>query len=86
MANHASAKKRIRQNAKRSARMKHVRTTVRTYVKRVRAAIDAADKEQATAALGKATSLIDRAVAKGIYHRRTGARYISRLTRRVHAL
>ena len=86
MANHASAKKRIRQNAKRSARMKHVRTTVRTHVKRVRAAIDAADKELATAALGKATSLIDRAVAKGIYHRRTGARYISRLTSRVHAL
>lgn len=86
MANHASAKKRIRQNLKRAARMKHVRSTVRSQVKRVRAAIDANDKSTAESLLGSATSLIDRAVAKGIYHRRTGARYISRLTSRVHAL
>ena len=86
MANHASAKKRIRQTAKRTVRHKHVRTTVRTFVKRVRTAIEASDKEAALAALPKAVSLIDRAVAKGIYHRRTGARYISRLTSRVAAL
>ncbi|MBX3273321.1 MAG: 30S ribosomal protein S20 [Sandaracinaceae bacterium] len=86
MANHASAKKRIRQTAKRNARNRHIRTTVRSVVKRVRAAIDAGDKTTAQESLGKAVSLIDRAVAKGIYHRRAGSRYISRLTQRVLAL
>ncbi|MCB9594353.1 MAG: 30S ribosomal protein S20 [Sandaracinaceae bacterium] len=86
MANHASAKKRIRQTHKKTARNRHIRTTVRTVVKKVRAAIDAGDKETATSTLGKAVSLIDRAVAKGIYHRRTGSRYIGRLTERVLAL
>lgn len=86
MANHASAKKRIRQTAKRSVRNKHLRTTVRSQVKRVRAAIDAEDKAAATEALGPALKLIDRGVAKGIFHRRTGARYISRLSSRVAAL
>ena len=86
MANHASAKKRIRQSAKRTARNRHVRTTLRSQVKRVRAAIEAGDKDTANSALGRAVSLIDRAVAKGIYHRRTGSRYIARLTSRVHAI
>ncbi len=86
MANHASSKKRIRQTAKRTARNRHIRTTVRSQVKRVRAAIDARDKATAEAALDKAVRLIDRAVAKGIYHRRAGSRYISRLTQHVAAL
>ena len=86
MANHASAKKRIRQTTKRTARNKHVRTTVRTMVKRVRVAIEAADKPAAAAALGVAVSKIDAAVQKGVYHRKTGSRYISRLTEQVAAL
>lgn len=86
MANHASAKKRIRQTTKRTARNKHVRTTVRTMVKRVRVAIAAADKPAAAAALGAAVSKIDAAVQKGVYHRKTGSRYISRLTEQVAAL
>ncbi len=86
MANHASAKKRNRQNLKRSVRNRHVRTTVRGYVKRVRAAVEAADKDAAGEALRLAISRIDGAVAKGIFHRNTGSRYISRLARQVAAL
>jgi len=86
VANHASAKKRIRQTTKRTARNKHIRTTVRSHVKRVRAAIDAEDKSTATEALSKAVSLIDGAVSKGVFHRKTGARYISRLTSQVNDL
>lgn len=86
MANHASAKKRIRQTLKRNVRNRHIRSTVRTYVKRLRAAIAAADKPAAEAALNLAVRRIDGAVSKGIYHRRTGSRYISRLTRQVQGL
>ncbi len=86
MANHASAKKRIRQTEKRTARNRHIRTTVRTYVKRVRAAIDAADKSAAQQALAVAVRSIDSAVSKGVYHAKTGSRYISRLSQQVAAL
>ena len=84
MANHASAKKRIRQTIKRTARNRHIRSTVRTYVRRVREAIQAGDKSAASAALGEAVRRIDAAVHKGVYHRKTGSRYISRLTRQVN--
>jgi len=86
VANHASAKKRIRQTVKRTARNKIIRTNVRTLVKRVRAAIDSGDATAAKAALPAAIRRIDMAVTKGIFHRKTGSRYISRLTQRVSAL
>ncbi len=86
MANHASAKKRIRQTEKRTTRNRHIRTTVRTYVKRVRAAIAAEDKATAEQALAVAARSIDSAVSKGVYHRRTGSRYISRLSHQVAQL
>ncbi len=86
MANHASAKKRIRQTAKRTARNKHARSTVRTLVKAVRVAIDSGDKAAASDALAKASRRIDMAVSRGLYHRKTGSRYISRLSSQVAAL
>ena len=86
MANHASAKKRARQTIKRTARNRHIRTTVRSSVKRVRTAVEAGDAGAAKKALVEAVSRIDGAVAKGIYHRKTGSRYISRLTHQVNAL
>lgn len=86
MANHRQSKKRIRQTLKRTARNKHIRTTVRTYVKRVRVAIEAADKSAAGEALALAVRKVDAAVVKGIYHRKTGSRYISRLASQVAAL
>ena len=86
MANHASAKKRIRQTEKRTARNRHIRTTVRSYVKRVRTALSQGDASVATEALKQAVKSIDRAVSKGVYHRKTGSRYIGRLTAQVAKL
>ena len=86
MASHASAKKRIRQTAKRTVRRKTVRTGVRTFMKRVRAAISTGDRKAAATALADAIKRIDRAVAKGVFHRKTGSRYIARLTAQVNKL
>lgn len=86
MANHASAKKRIRQTAKRTLRNRHIRSTVRGAVKSVRAAIDTGDAAAASAALKPAIRHIDMAVSKGVYHRKTGSRYISRLSAQVAAI
>lgn len=86
MANHESSKKRIRQTLKRTERNRHVRSTVRGSVKKVREAITAGDKTNAQAALATAVRRIDMAVSKGVYHRKTGSRYISRLSAQVAAL
>ncbi|MCA9601497.1 MAG: 30S ribosomal protein S20 [Polyangiales bacterium] len=86
MANHASSEKRIRQTKKRTLRNRHVRSTVRGFVKKLRAAIASGDKKEATSALAVAVQRIDKAVAKGVYPRKTGSRYISRLSSQVAAL
>ncbi len=86
VANHASAKKRARQTVKRTARNRDLRTGVRTCVKRVRAAVAVGDAAEAKNALVEAVSKIDAAVSKGIYHRKTGSRHISRLTHQVNTL
>ena len=86
MANHESARKRARQTLKITERNKHFRTTTRTSMKRVRAAIAAGDKAGAQEALKTCVKRIDQAVSKGLWHRNAGARYISRLSAQVHAL
>lgn len=86
MANHESARKRIRQTAKRTERLRRVRTTTRTFMKRVRAAIQSGNKPTAEASLKVAISQIDRAVSKGVFHRNTGSRYIARLSSQVAKL
>lgn len=86
MANHESSKKRIRQTIKRTLRNRHVRSTVRTHVKKVRDAIATGDTSAAQTALASAVRRIDMAVSKGVYHRKTGSRYISRLSEQVAAL
>ena len=86
MANHESARKRVKQTAKRTERLKRVRTTTRTFMKRLRAAISTGDKKAAAATLSNVVSQIDRAVAKGVFHRRTGSRYIARLSAQVAKL
>jgi small subunit ribosomal protein S20 len=83
VANHASAKKRHRQTIKRTERNRHIRTTVRTFIKRVRTAIEVRDSKAAQGALAVAVSAIDKAVAKGVYPRETGSRYIARLSSQV---
>ncbi|MFO0685049.1 MAG: 30S ribosomal protein S20 [Sandaracinus sp.] len=86
MANVASAQKRIRQTLKRTARNKHVRTSVRTVMKNVREAVAGKDKKAAQTALATAIQKIDQAVSKGVYPKKTGSRYVSRLSAHVAAL
>jgi small subunit ribosomal protein S20 len=80
VASHASAKKRIRQTERRTARNRHVRSTVRTFIKRAREALGGTDAGAAKAAVLEAESAIRKAVSKGVVHAKTGSRYVSRLT------
>ena len=86
MANIKSAKKRVRTSAVRTERNKAVKSAVKTAIKKVEAAIEAKDKSGAQEALVAATSSIQKASNKGIYHKNTAARKISRLTKAVNAL
>lgn len=85
MANHASAEKRIRRNTKRAAINGARRSRIRTFIKKVEAALAAGDATQAQEALKAAQPEMDRGVAKGIFHKNTIARKMSRLSARVKA-
>jgi len=86
LANHKSALKRNKQNTVRNARNTHIRSTMRTYVKQVREAVAAGDAEAAKVAMEKAMPYIDKAASKGIIHKATASRKISRLAKLVNAL
>ena len=80
MANHKQAEKRNRQRLKRRERNLTHLSSMRTFVKKVRKALDAGDVDGAKAALPTALSAIAKAASKGVVHRNTASRYISRLT------
>ena len=86
MASHKSAKKRIRQTARRTEVNTARRSRVRTFVKKVEAAIATGDKVVAEAALRAAQPELHRGITKGVLHRNTAARKLSRLARRINAL
>ena len=86
MATHASAIKRARQNEKRRQRSLHVKTTVKSSIKKVRIAVDEKNLEAAQKALQEAIPLIMRARSKGVFHRKNSARKISRLAQQVNTL
>ena len=86
MANIKSAKKRILVAETKAARNKAIRTRVKTFVKKVDAAITAGDKAAAQAALLAAISEIDKATSKGVYHKNTASRKVSRLSKAVNAM
>ena len=86
MANSPQAKKRARQAEKRRAHNASLRSLVRTNIKKVVAAIDAGDAEQAQAAYSAAVPVIDRMADKGIIHKNKAARHKSRLSAQVKAL
>lgn len=86
MANIKSAKKRILVNEKRAARNKAIRSKVRTSIKKVDAAIAAKDQTAANEALKGAISEISKATTKGVYHKNTSSRKISRLTKAVNKM
>ncbi len=80
MANIKSAKKRILVERRNAERNKAIRSRVKTAVKRVNAAIAANDKDAAGKALVTAVKEIDKAAGKGVFHRKTASRKVSRLT------
>ncbi len=82
MANHKSAIKRIAQSEKKRLRNRIVKTRVKNAVKKVSAALQTG--ESPTAQLTEAQSLIDKAAKKGVLHKRTAARKISRLASKVN--
>ena len=86
MPNIASAKKRVRTTAKRTAINVSRRTRVRGFVRKVEEAIASGDAAAAKAALKAAEPELMRGVSKGVLHKNTGSRKVSRLARRVAAL
>ena len=86
MANIQSAKKRVRRNARRTV-INHARMgRIRTFIKRVESAIAGGDKDAAQQALKAAQPEIMRGVTKGVLHKNTASRKVSRMSARVKAL
>ncbi len=86
MATHVSAEKRIRQTARRTAVNRARVSRIRTFVKKIEAAIAAGDKEGARAALKEAQPEMHRGAQKGVMHKNTVSRRLSRLSARIKAL
>jgi small subunit ribosomal protein S20 len=84
MPNHKSAEKRVRQNEKRRAINRSNRTSLRSSIKKLRAALSGHDTAALNELLPQTISKIDKAVQKGVLHRNAAARYKSRLTARVN--
>jgi small subunit ribosomal protein S20 len=86
MANTDSARKRIRQTEKRTARNRARKSRVRTFLRKVELAISSGDKNAAQEALRAAQPELQRAADKGVMHDNTVARKLSRLSSRIKAL
>ena len=86
MATHVSAEKRIRQTATRTAVNRARVSRIRTFVKKIETAIAAGDKEAARTALKEAQPEMQRGAQKGVMHKNTVARKLSRLSARIKAL
>lgn len=86
MANHQSARKRVRRNARRAVINKSRVSRIRTFIKKVEAAITAGDADAAQQALQVTQSEMYRGVAKGVVKKNTTARKISRLSARIKAI
>lgn len=86
MANTKQAKKRVRQSEKHRKHNASMRSMLRTYIKKVTAAIGTGDQQVAVNAMQEATPVIDRMVNKGIIHKNKAARHKSRLTQHIKKL
>ena len=86
MANTSSAKKCVRKMARKTEVNKNRRSAVRSMLRKVEEAIASGDQKVAREALNAAEPALMSAVGKGVYHKNTGARKISRLSKRVKAL
>ena len=86
MANIISAKQRIRVTARRTEINRHRRSRIRSFIKKVETAIGDGNKEQAAMAFKQAQPELMRGVTKGVIHRNTASRKLSRLSARIKAL
>jgi len=86
MANIRSAKKRIRQTARKTTVNRNRMSRLRTFVKKVETAIASGDKDAANTALKEAQPEIMRGVTKGVLHRNTASRKVARLNARIKSL
>ncbi len=86
MANIKSAKKRVLIAETRTARNKAIKSEVKTAIKKVDAAVAAKDAETAKACLKAAISVMSKAASKGVYHKNTVSRKVSRLTKAVNSI
>jgi len=86
MANTPQAKKRILRNAKRAEINGNRIGRIRTFVKQVESALAAGNKDEAKAAIARVQPELARGVARGVLHKNTAARKLSRLTRRLTSL
>ena len=86
MANTPHSKKRARQNERRFAVNKARRSRIRTFLRKVEEAIASGDKDAASAALRAAQPELMRGVSKGVFHKNTAARKMSRLSARVKSI
>ena len=86
MAIHKSAGKRMRQNETRRLRNRHVKTSIKTTVKKVREAAQEKNEAKAKEVLARVIPLVDKAASQGVIHWRNRSRKISRLTKLVNAM
>ncbi len=86
MATHKSAIKRSKQNEKHRERNTAIKSRVKTAVKSVLTAVETKDKEASKAVLAQSIPLLAKAAAKGVFHKKTISRKISRLTRKANAI
>ena len=86
MAHTTSAKKRVRQTERRTIRNRARKSRLRTFVRRVEEAIASGDKQAAESAFKSAMPEMHRSVTKGVLHRNTAARKLSRLSARIKSM
>jgi small subunit ribosomal protein S20 len=86
MANHKSAEKRVRQTERRNEVNRRNRSRLRTQIKKLRAAIDEGNLQEAQTLLTETVSVIDKSIQKGVLHSNAAARYKSRLTASVNQM
>lgn len=86
MANIKSAKKRVLVAKVRQERNKAIKSSVKTAIKKVEAAVESGNKEAAQAELVSATAVIDKAAKRGVFHKNNASRKVSRLAKAVAAM
>ncbi len=86
MANIKSAKKRVKVIEKKTLRNKMIKSEIKTVIKKLEAAIESGDKAAAEAALLVVTSKLDKAAAKGVYHKNMVSRKVSRMAAAVNKM